>query len=424
MKNRRTKVKNVPKEIESKYEEGSKAFLRRIKQHVRGPVHRFAAIAPPDLSALTLDELRGMGIAEAELSDAGVEFSGKLSDCYRANLWLRTGSRLLCRLPSFRAGTVEELFYKVSSVRWELWLNPGIPLQVDGHVEYSRVQNESVVEKTILEAIQRRFRSQSMAVPSPFKREEGPDERAPRAPFTVLRQKLLVHLRENHCVISLDTSGEHLHFRGYRPQHGGAPLRETLAAAILLKAGWYGQIPLVDGMCGAGTIPIEGALLARRIPPGLHRPFLFEQWPSFEEKTWRYLCRKAEENALPGSPSRIVAIDREPGAIELARKNAERAGVGEDIAWYSMDLFSFVPGESGIPPGLLVLNPPYGKRIGGGGHSLYKKLGAHIRKAFQGWRFAIVAPDRSQATSLNLPSLRLWNIVHGGMPVWVAFGRL
>lgn len=410
--------------VEKKQSESvtNKAYERHLRRYVLAPRHRLAAITPPELSSLCREELGALGFAETEVTEAGIEFFGELSDCYRCNLGLRTASRILCRFPDFRAGAVEELFTKVSSLRWELWLNPAIALQLETFVRHSRIEHEGMVEDTVYSGIEKRFRTHRIRPPIRWKSPE--EEHAPQPGAILQKQKILIHLRENRCEISLDTTGTHLHQRGYRLQHTGAPLRETLAAAILLKCGWKGDSPLVDGMCGAGTLPIEAALMARRLPPGGRREFLFERWPSFRAEQWAYLRRKAMEQALPGVASRIVALDRFEQAIEVARQNARQAGVEEDIEWACKDFFQFEPANHHLGAGMLLLNPPYGKRLPEGGKPLYEQLGNHLRRSFRGWHAAVLAPDRASAMALKLPAVRLWNITHGGIPITVAFARV
>lgn len=399
------------------------AFRRQIKRRIHAPVHRFVAVVPPELSLLCLEEVKALGTNDPEMTDAGVEFSGNIESCYRANLQLRTASRILCRFPEFRAGTKEELFFRASEIRWDLWLNPAVPIQVAAHVDRSRVSHEGLVAQTVLESIQRHFRAAHIVPPSawaqPPQEETSGDHSGASA-----RQRILVRLIRNHCEVSVDTTGGHLHQRGYRLHHTGAPLRETLAAAILMKAGWRGDSPLVDGMCGAGTIAIEGALISRRIPPGLGRHFLFEQWPSFRDRTWEYLRQTSGKDVLDRCPCPIMALDREPEAIEVAGENAETAGVADDIRRHCMDFFDFDPGRLNLPPGLLVLNPPYGKRISGPGRDFYGRLGVHLRRFFEEWHVAVLSPERAAATGMKIHSLRYWKIVHGGIPITVAMGRV
>lgn len=407
------------------------AFSRRIKTHIVGPEHRFAIVAPPELARISLNEARRLDIPEPEVSDAGVEFSGRLKDAYSCNLWLRTASRVLCRLAPFRAGVAEELFYKASRIPWELWLNPDIPLDLEASVEYSRISSEGRVAEIIHESIEKCLRQKSPLYPpdTPVQDMEhaAPVRAGPGMPSSVeaeLKQKILIRLVDNHCRISLDMSGAHLHQRGYRLRHPGAPLRETLAAAILLKADWKHDDPLVDGMCGSGTFPIEAALMSRRIAPGLGRDFLFRKWPSFQKKTWEYMRRKAEETSLLKTPQTIIGIDIDPEAIEMSAENANRAGTGGDVRWEKMDFFDFSPRNEGLRKGLIVLNPPYGVRLGAGGVSLYEKIGAHLRLNFKGWKYAVLAKSRLEAAALGTGRIRLWSIRHGGMNVTVAIGAV
>jgi putative N6-adenine-specific DNA methylase len=385
-------------------------------------VHRFAAIVPLELQALCRDELAELGIGDLELSEGGVEFKGRLAACMQANLWLRTASRVLCRLPDFRVGVVGELFHKVSAIRWEYWLSAAVPLLIQSHAARSRVDHEGLIGDTTLRAIQQRFRECGYPVPGAWESPRGSDQ----ANESNRVQRLFVRLEANRCEISLDTSGHHLHQRGYRRRHTGAPLRETLAAAILLQTGWQGDRPLVDGMCGAGTAAIEGALLARRIPPGAGREFLFEHWPGHEAKTWDYLRRKAQEAALPRAPIPIVALDQDRHALRIARDNASRTGVQDDIRWEQGDFLAFYPGALQLAPGLVILDPPYGVRMQGTEDlpAFYRLLGAHLRNAFKGWQAAVAAPTPELARALGFKRQRLWRLPHGGIPLSVCLATI
>ncbi len=400
----------------------NKAFWRHVRRQVQGQVHRFAAIVPSELASLCRQELTELGIGDTQLSDAGVEFSGRLVACMQANLWLRTASRVLCRLPDFRVGVVGELFHKVLANPWEYWLNPAVPLMIQSHAERSRVDHEGLITETVLSAIQERFRSRRLVVPELWRapRETGSSDRNQQI------QRVLVRLANNRCQISLDTSGAHLHRRGYRRLHGGAPMRETLASAILLRTDWRGARPLVDGMCGAGTVAIEGALLGRHIPPGLGRAFLFESWPAHERKTWAYIRRRAQEAALPCVSAPIVALDRDQSALRIAKENAQRAGVHDDIQWLSGDFTDFCPTALDLPPGLVVLDPPYGVRMRGVEDlsDLYRHLGAHLRESFKGWHVAVATPSSDLAKRLGFRNPRRWWINHGGIPVCICLATV
>lgn len=396
----------------------AKPLARQIKRYLKAPLHRWAAIVPPEAAGLCRAELRDLGIENATVSEAGVEFTARLEAGYLANLWLRTAGRVVCRVDQFRAGSAEQLFNKISAFPWELWLNANIPVRIEAHLRESRIEHQGLVETTTAAAMRKRCPAlRSAACVADGRMDEGvPGE-------LEVNQRVLVHLRRNRCEISLDSSGAHLHRRGYRRQHAGAPLRENLAAAILLKAGWCGDRPVLDGMCGAGTLAIEAAMLARRLPPGALRPFLFEQWPSFMAKTWQFQRREAAARALARCPAPIIAIERRPEALAAAAQNARRAAVDDDIQWWEGDFFSFRPESQAPKPGLLFLNPPYGKRLAEI-DNLYATLGDHLRRFFRGWQVAIMAPDRSRALRMQLAPARIWHIRHGGMPVVVVLAKL
>jgi len=416
-----------------------KAFRRKVRRHVQAGLRRFCAVVPAELVPLCRHELVALGIEVKEISEAGVEFTGKLDACYRANLQLRTASRVLCRMAEFRTGAVEELFSRTVSIPWELWISLEVPVLLGIHVARSRIRHEGKAGQAVADALRRRF--QQVAPRSgnregnPPMLEYGPDaeHEAPAengasgggsSPLEEINQRIFVRIEDNHCRISLDTSGPHLHQRGYRRRHAGAPLRETLAAAILMKSGWQSDRPLLDGMCGSGTFAVEAAMTARNIAPGLNRSFLFEKWPSLMEKTWNHLRRKAEESIRPRSPVPIVALDVDPEAVALARQNARRAGVEGDIRWIVADFLSFDPASLNLPPGLLVLNPPYGIRLAEGGPAFYRELGRAIQRHFRGWQAAILAPHGSFLAALQLGSFRRWRVRHGGMSAEVGFFRL
>lgn len=393
---------------------GRGAFERRIRNRIVGPAHRFTVIAPAELSPLCLREIAGLGIENAETSEAGVEFTGKLTAAYTSNLWSRTASRVLCRLEPFRAGVPEELLHRVAGIPWELWLNPSIPLNIESHVEYSRVSHEGLVSELVYRGIEKSVRlslGQRMT-----------DEKSVTG--SGLQQRVLVHLTRNQCRISLDTSGAHLHERGYRLTHAGAPLRETLAAAIILKMGWNGLSPLIDGMCGSGTFPIESALIARRLPPGLHRQYLFQKWPSFQDKTWDYLCQSARAGVVSGSIRPIIGIDKDRESIRISEQNAVRAGVGGDIDWKCMDFFDFDPAAEKLEKGALLLNPPFGKRLEGGGRHFYARIGDHLRHRYRGWHYAVLSLTRNEASALGMGRMRLWAFRHGGVTIYAALGTV
>lgn len=381
---------------------------------MHAPEHAWFAACPPGLEPVLAREVEGLGLSKARPVPGGVEFEGKLEAAYRANLWLRSATRVLLRATEFRARSPEDLFNHAREVRWEVLLGPS-PLRVEVSLHASRMTSDSLVERTLRDAIASRFEDQGIRGPHT---REGPE--GPHGPD----QLLIVRLDENRLTVSLDSSGELLHRRGYREATAKAPLRENLAAGILLAACYDGSAPLMDPMCGAGTFPIEAALIARNLPPGLHRSFMFERWPSFKEATLRHLKAKALEQALDHSPYPILGQDLHPGAIAATRANATRAGILDGIQLAAADFFATPAPDTS--PGWIVLNPPYGKRVGAHAEigRLYQRIGAKLRQDFAGWSFAIVVPEPSLYGALRLPESERLILPHGGLKIGVTIGRV
>jgi putative N6-adenine-specific DNA methylase len=237
-------------------------------------------------------------------------------------------------------------------------------------------------------------------------------------------QLFVVRVARDDVTVSADSSGALLHRRGYRQAVAKAPLRETLAAALLLAADWRGDVPLLDPMCGSGTIAIEGALVARRIAPGLHREFAFTRWPIAGRSEWSEDLGRATERALGSSPVPIVASDRDAGAVAATRANAERAGVASDIESVVRPISALVAPDA--PTGLVAVNPPYGMRIGelGPVRDLYAALGRTLRRECAGWRLALVSPDPRLDHQLGIALDERVRASNGGIPVRFLVGAL
>ncbi|HEY4720405.1 MAG TPA: RNA methyltransferase, partial [Anaerolineae bacterium] len=226
---------------------------------------------------------------------------------------------------------------------------------------------------------------------------------------------LVVRVVDDRCMISLDTSGALLHFRGYRQATAKAPLRETLAASMLLASGWTGDQPLLDPFCGAGTIPIEAALIARHIAPGRQRRFAFTEWPNFNRAAWEDLLAQADQSALPKALTSIHGSDRDAGAIEACRANAERAGVLNDIEFERRAVSAIEP----IGPGWMVTNLPYGHRIGEDKdlRNLYAQFGKVLRAKCAGWHIALLAGSAQLQSQIDLDFGEAIRINNGGISV-------
>jgi len=227
---------------------------------------------------------------------------------------------------------------------------------------------------------------------------------------------VLVRLVNDLCTISIDSSGELLHKRGYRQETAKAPLRETLAAAMLLASGWNGSIPLIDPFCGSGTIPIEAALLSSHIPPGINREFAFMRWPGFERDQWQNLLSIARKEIIP--PTTLISgYDRDAGAITIASSNAARAGQKDVILFIQQPISALTASET---PGWIITNPPYGLRVTSGRdlRDLYARFGEILRVNFTGWQAGILVSDPRLGGNLGLPVPQLtFRFINGGIPV-------
>lgn len=373
------------------------------------------AVTAPGLEPLAAAELAGLGV-RGEVEAGGVAWRGDAESLYRANLELRTASRVLVRIAEFRARTFFELERHARRVPWGRYLAAGRAVRVSATCHKSKLYHEGAVAERMLAAAERGAGAVAASAGGAEEEEEGRDE-----------QLFLIRFLHDRAVVSVDASGALLHLRGYRQAVAKAPLRETLAAALLRASGWDPAAPLVDPMCGAGTIPIEGALMARRIAPGLARRgreprrYAFLEWPDFEESTWARVVDRAREAILPAAPSAIRGSDRDVGAVEAARSNAERAGVAEDVELEVAPLSALRPPPG---PGWLVTNPPYGVRVGesAGLRDLYAALGRLARRDLPGWTLALLSADRRLEAQVGVEWTEALRTRNGGIPVRVVVG--
>jgi putative N6-adenine-specific DNA methylase len=334
--------------------------------------HLFA-VAPPGLEPALEAEASALGLAPRR-AEGGVELEGPAGLHQEANLRLRTASRVLLRLGSFRAPDVGALTRGLAALDLRrVWDGKEAPkLSVAAHG--SRVSGRAVPS-----AAAQAWRLSTVGSAGALE-EEDPQGLT-----------LLIRLEGPECTVSVDTSGGPLHRRGYRQEIGRAPLRETLAAGILELAGYNGTEPLVDPMCGSGTFLIEGAWRSMRRAPGLERSFAFERFRAFDKAAWEERRARARSEALSAPRGPLYGFDINAGALGTARRNARRAGL--TLALERRDVKTLEAPVAG--PGLVVANPPYGKRVGESGDlpALYRALGATLRRAFQGWRTALLVPD-------------------------------
>lgn len=382
------------------------------------------AVTAPGLAPFAALELSALGIDPGTVDAAGVAFAGDLRAVARANLELRAVSRVLVRVDEFRAATFHELEKRSARIEWARWLSPGREVSLRVTCRKSRLYHSgAVAERVATELARHGARIAALLKPDDEPDDETAGEEREEAHDA---QLLVVRLLHDRCTISLDSSGALLHRRGYRQATGKAPLRETLGAALLMASGWEAAMPLIDPFCGSGTIAIEAAMMARRMPPGRSRRFAFERWPGVDPALMPRLRAQASARELPSAPAPIVASDRDAGAVDAARANAERAGVADDIAFHVRTVSSLALPAGAERTGAVVTNPPYGVRVGDVRtlRNLYARTGDVLRTVCPGWRVALVASDRRLVGMLKLSLDEHVRTNTGGLSVTFAVGRV
>jgi putative N6-adenine-specific DNA methylase len=389
------------------------------------------AVCAPGLEPITADELRALGAEAVRPEPGGVAFRGSAHVLFGANLMLRTATRVLLRLGEFHARDFEQLRRRASRLAFEDCIAPGRAVRISVTCSRSRLRHTGAVAERVRLAIGDRVGTEipvaesGKAAKRPRSEPQASEVHSGRPQASEVHsdsQLVLVRLVHDRCVVSLDASGALLHQRGWRKVGGKAPLRETLAAGLLLASGWDAASPLADPFCGSGTIPIEAALLSRKLAPGRGRRFACQDWPGFDAAHAARAAADAEAAALGSAPA-IRGSDRDAGAIDAARVNAEAAGVGIDIAFEQRTISDFEP-PSGT--GWIVCNPPYGVRLRGGGdlRDLYARFGAVLRRRCPGWRVALLCADPRlvRASELSLEPRASWR--NGGLKVEVFTGAV
>lgn len=336
-------------------------------------------------------ELTGLGAGDVEPGRGGVRFRGDHALLYRANLWLRTAVRVLRPVLEAEVHSPDELYDTVRTVNWDEYLTPDHTLAVDCNVRDSALTHSQYAARRVKDAICDQFRER-------LGRRPSVDPERPMVGFNL-------HVHRNRAVLSLDSSWESLHKRGYRPIQTVAPLNEALAAGLLLQSGWDPLEPLVDPLCGSGTYCVEAAWIALNRPPGLTRKwFGFQGWIDFDRPLWNAIRDDARGGVRKDLPAPIIGSDIHPGALDLARSNARGAGVGHLIEFLRRDLRDARPPDA-VSPGVVICNPPYGERIGDEKEwiGLYGLIGEVIGRHWPGWRLFVFTSNDRLARKVGLP---------------------
>lgn len=350
-------------------------------------------VAPPGLERTLADEARAAGFPLPEAVEGGVSFTGGWEDAWRANLVLRGATRVLVRIGQFRAFHLAQLDKRAHKFPWADVLRPDVPVKVEVTSHRSKIYHERAAAQRIAQAITDTLGAQV------------------RSDAAVV---LKVRIDDNLVTISVDTSGESLHKRGHKQAMGKAPMRETLAALFLRQMGFDGSQTVVDPMCGSGTFVLEAAGIAAGLLPGGDRDFAFEQLATFDPGRWAAM-KGASRPVVPDA--RFYGYDRDPGAVRMALDNAARAGVSGWTSFAAQPVSDLTPPDG--PPGIVIVNPPYGARIGERKplFGLYGALGQVLKDRFAGWHVGIVTSDQGLAQTTGLTLHTGPAVPHGGLRI-------
>jgi putative N6-adenine-specific DNA methylase len=351
-------------------------------------------VTAPGLEDAVRAEAIELGFAKPTVMVGGVTIRGSWPEVWRANLMMRGPTKVLLRIGSFHAQHLSQLDKLARKFPWKTFLRHNVPVSIEVTCKKSKIYHADAAAQRFKDALQ-----------------EGHE-------IVVTEDAtLVIHARfeNDECTISLDTSGGSLHKRGHKDAVGKAPLRETMAAMFLRQCGYKGTEPVVDPMCGSGTLLIEAAEIAAGLFPGRNRDFAFERLRSFNAESWAAL--KATPPRLR-SQSLFFGADRDETAIRNATTNAKQAGVANSITFKQQVLNDFRPPEG--PKGLVMINPPYGTRLGEKKQlfGLYGAIGKTLSENFSGWRIGLITPDHALAAATKLPFLPQGrSVVHGGLKV-------
>jgi putative N6-adenine-specific DNA methylase len=366
------------------------------------PDIRYFATCARGLEPILSEELRAIYARDIAPGRGGVAFAGGKALLYKANLWLRTAIRVLRPLLDAPVTSPQELYAAVQTLDWQEFMTPEHTLAVDCNVRDSHLTHSQYAARVVKDAICDQFVARMGRRPSVD----------PERPMVGLN----LHVYRDQAILSLDSSWDSLHKRGYRPILTIAPLNEALAAALVLRTGWRGDTPFVDPLCGSGTLPIEAAWIATNRPPGLTRKhFGFMGWMDYDVQMWTHLRDEARDGVGKKLENAIVGSDERRDTIEHSRTNARAAGVGNLVQFDICNIRDLTPPDG--PAGTLICNPPYGERIGEEKdlRELYRMLGTVFRR-LPGWATWVFTGNPRLAAMVDLPRVEEVPFYNGKIP--------
>lgn len=386
---------------------------RRLKRHVSARRQDFFVAAAPWLTPLCRRETETLTPLQSNIQTVagGVIFQGHLPDGYQANLQLATANRILMRLMHIKVTNFRMLQRKLAAFPWELYLYRDSQVVCHLSTRQSRLYHRGALQNCFQEAIHNRLIQYG--------------DLAPKAAQEFASQSVFGRITNDLCTVSLDSSGALLHKRGLRSQVGQAPLRETIAAGILQLAEYDPQQPLLNPFCGSGSFLLEASRQSCRIPPGWFRAFAFMGWPSFKPRQWNWLRNQAERCRLDAISSPIIGLDLSNKVIRGLQAIRSNHSFFQQVEVKTADFFSFSPRSLKLAPGLMVLNPPYGRRLDSQAvaFKLFQNICTKLNRDYAGWKYAILTPQHQWLESLR-GIQRQYAITHGGLHLLLVIGRI
>ena len=374
-------------------------------------MYKIFLVVPPGLEQVAMQEVRQkFPQLSSSIGNEELEFECDLDTIYKLNLNLRIPNRILVRFAEFDAKSFQDLFTQAVRLPWKQFLQKKSSIQVRTTCHKSKLYHSDAVTQRIHQAIESNLGSK---IPLVKGKQEFIDKN---------QQLIIVRNNHDHLTISIDSSGNPLYMRGYRDDSTKAPIRENLAAAIILASKWSVGEPLIDPFCGSGTIPIEAALIAANIPPGMYRDFAFEKWPDFSQDRWQSI-RRAHNPMEIDLNTFIMGSDRNNGAIQAAIKNSENARVNQLIKWKAQAISNV---SSGDQPGWIITNPPYGVRISSNNdiRNLYAQFGNKLREDFIDWNIIFLCNNATLVHQTHLKTKSLLSFSNGGINVQAYFSKI
>lgn len=371
-------------------------------------------VTPPGIEAITVKEVQDViklhNLSVQNFDKDKLELTCDLNALFFFNICLRTPNRILVRALNFRAVNFAELVHKTAKYSWENFINPFTNVKIRTTCKKSRLYHSDAVTERIIAGIEKRvgFKLKAQSV-------KGEDVRSGE-------QLIVVRFFRDECTISVDSSGIPLYQRGYRKNTHKAPIRENLAAAMLMAANWNPNYPLIDPFCGSGTIPIEAAYLANNIPPGINRNFQFMQWSGFNENKFQSI-RKQSNSYIQNTNFSILGSDRNEGAITIAKNNLKNTDYSLNIQFQTKSISDLSPQHE---TGFIITNPPYGLRISDNKdiRNLFAQFGNVLIKNCNGWQVLFLCNDIKLATQTKLPIKKIMTFSNGGIPVAGYFAKV